>query len=110
MDEEVSVGETTAGAAGVSVLAPPEVRALIARLGGTLYVWKSVHGCCTGKVALLETGAGPPPVGLRFRRIDAGGFGVEMDVRALASLHTLELEAGRRGSVKAFWNGQGWVG
>ena len=110
MDEEVSVGETTAGAAAVSVLAPPEVRAIIARLGGTVYVWKSVHGCCTGKVALLETGAGPPPVGLRFRRIDACGFGVEMDVRALASLHTLELEAGRRGSVKAFWNGQGWVG
>ncbi len=88
-----------------------EARIRILSLGGTLFVWMTVHGCCTGAVRLLETsGARPKTDGVRFEPIDADGVTVQIDTRVRLSLHTLVLEPGRRGAVKAFWNGQAWVG
>jgi hypothetical protein len=88
-----------------------EVRRRVEVMGGTLFVWMTVHGCCTGAVRLLETaGARPEKAGVRFEPIDAGGVIVQVDVRVRPSLHTLVIEPGRRASVKAFWNDQAWVG
>jgi hypothetical protein len=74
-------------------------------------VWITVHSCCSGKVKLLQASTVPPARDdVRFERIDAGGFIVQLDARARASRHTLVLEAGRRGAIRAFWNDQAWVG
>ena len=88
-----------------------EARERIQAMGGTLFVWMTVHGCCTGAVRLLETSAvRPEKAGVRFEPIDADGVIVQVDARVRPSLHTLVIEPGRRASVKAFWNDQAWVG
>lgn len=88
-----------------------EARQHIQALGGTLFVWMTVHGCCTGALRLLETaGARPEKEGVRFEPIEAYGVTVQIDARLRPSLHTLVIEPGRRGTLKAFWNDQAWVG
>jgi hypothetical protein len=88
-----------------------EARSRIQAFGGTLFVWVTVHGCCSGAVRVLETSGMRPEKGaVRFEPIDADGVTVQIDTRVRLSLHTLVIEPGRRGTVKAFWNGQAWVG
>ena len=47
----------------------------------------------------------------RFRRIDAGGFELLLDLGGQSLPEELVLELrGRRRRIAAFWNGQAWVG
>ena len=76
------------------------------------------------RTATLTTAAGrttaqnPPSVpavpaggARRFRRIDAGGFALFLDMGGQPLPGTLVLELrGRRGKIAAFWNDQAWVG
>ena len=96
----------------MKVTATDEVRELVREQGGRLYVWTSVHGCCTGKLTLLEAGTvRPPTAGRRFRESDAGGFELLLDLGGQRQPEELVLELrGRRKKIAAFWNDQVWVG
>lgn len=96
----------------MKITATNAVKDFVREQGGRLYVWTSVHGCCTGKLTLLEAGTVKPPgAERRFRDIDAGGFDLflAMDPRRQPDELVLELR-GRRKKIAAFWNGQAWVG
>jgi len=111
MEPQIGDREVVAGAEPPTVVATDDVRARVRGLGGILFVWMTVHGCCSGRVRLLEAStARPDERGVRFEPIDADGFTVQLDSRALRSLHTLVLETGRRGAINAYWNDQAWVG
>ena len=63
------------------IRATDEVAAAVREQGGGVYVWTSVHRCCTGPLVLLETGSQPPKGEAReFRARDAGGFDVLLDM------------------------------
>ncbi len=96
----------------MKIAATDAVQDLVREQGERLYVWARVHGCCTGKLALLEAGTAVPAGGARrFRRIDAGGFALFLDMGGQPLPGTLVLELrGRRGKIAAFWNDQAWVG
>jgi len=96
----------------MKVTATDEVRGLVREQGGRLYVWMSVHGCCTGKLTLLEAGTVRPPGAERhFREIDAGDFALMLDMGGQRQPEELVLELrGRRKKIAAFWNDQAWVG
>jgi hypothetical protein len=96
----------------MKIRATDEAAAAVRERGGRLYVWTSVHRCCTGPLVLLETGSEPPAgEARRFRACDAGGYEVLVDMggRRLPDELVLELR-GRRRKVVAFWEGQAWVG
>ena len=96
----------------MKITATDGVRDLVRERGGRLYVWTSMHGCCTGKLTLLEAATERPRgAEQRFREIDAGGFELLLDMgkRRLPEELVLELR-GRRKKVAAFWNDQAWVG
>jgi hypothetical protein len=65
-------------------------------LGGAVYVWPRKARCCGGTVTLDASTARPKA--RTFRRLETGG--IEL------SLH---LELGRKGRVRAFWNGLAWL-
>ena len=96
----------------MKITATDGVRDLVRAQGGRLYVWTRVHGCCTGKLILLEAGtARPPRVERPFREIDAEGFDLFLGMGPRRQPDELVLELRGRGKkIAAFWNGQAWVG
>jgi hypothetical protein len=96
----------------MKITATDGVKDLVREQGGRLYVWTSVHGCCTGKLTLLEAGTERPPgAERRFRGIDAAAFHWMLDLGAPPAPEELVLELrGRRKKIAGFWNDQAWVG
>lgn len=96
----------------MEVIAPDEVREAILRRGGELYVWVAVHGRGCFCTALLEAEMSPPSrLGLSFRRVRQDGFYLYVEADRRHWPKTLELALSGRGrKVRAFWNGQAWVG
>ena len=84
-----------------------DVRSFVRERGGRLFVWATAHLCCAGRYALLDTGTTPPDGRQRrFRRLDADGFELYLDVGARRLPERLTLEMGRwPRKVRAFWNG-----
>ena len=77
--------------------------------GGALYVWPTKARCCGGTVELRASTERPAKV---FRRVEVPGSdpGVELYLTAgMRDPESLHLELGRRGRVRAFWNGLAWV-
>ena len=73
--------------------------------GGALYVWPVKAPCCGGMTDLRASTEKPEKA---FRRIDAPGFELYLTA-GMATPESLHLEVGRRGRVRAFWNGLAWV-
>ena len=96
----------------MNITASDTVRDLVRERGGALYVWTCSHRCCSGPLTLLEAGTERPAgAAWRFRRIDAGGFELLLDLGGQSLPEELVLELrGRRRRITAFWNGQAWVG
>ena len=84
------------------------VREHIADNGGAVYVWPKVSGCCRGRSYVLESATERPD--REFELVHAAdGFQIFAS-RGLLSPDSLELELSRRGKLRAFWNGQAWIG
>ena len=89
----------------MQLVAAPGVIESVNRRGGSLYVWPHRARCCGGSIR-LETATDPPD--RVFRRVGADGFDLYVTV-GMALPDSLHLEAGRRGRIRAFWNGLAWV-
>ena len=92
----------------IEVSVSPKAAALIAERGGRLFVWSRTSRCCRGPVCTLETSTGPDHR-RSFRRIEADGIELYVDLRSLPA--TLEVDVGglTRRSVRAYWNGLAWI-
>ena len=93
------------------ILASDEVRRVVRERGGRLYVWTTIHRCCSGRLTLLEAATTRPP---GWRRppdpIDAGGFDLYLDAGVRPAPRELVLEAhGRKQKIRAFWNGCAYI-
>ena len=86
----------------------PEARAHIEERGGAIYLWARRTGCCRGRTFVLESAA--QPADRPFELVHAAdGFQV-FATPGLVQPDELHLEVTRRGKLRAFWNGQGWIG
>lgn len=87
------------------IVAEPRVLEAIRDAGGALYVWPRKARCCGGAITLDAATTRPDKV---FRRVEGGD--IELHVTAGMILpESLHLELGRRGRIRAFWNGLAWV-
>jgi hypothetical protein len=94
--------------AGVKLVAEPRTLQHVADGGGNLYLWPRACRCCAGRSYTLEAALRPPA--LPFSRVhEEGGISV-WATPGLAAPDEVHVELGRRGGLRAFWNGQAWIG
>ena len=76
--------------------------------GGAVYVWPRQTGCCRGKAFVLEAATKKPDREFELAHA-ADGLRIltTPGLRRPAELH---LELTRRGKLRAYWNGQAWIG
>jgi hypothetical protein len=76
--------------------------------GGNVYLWPRGIRCCAGRSYVLEASTEPPA-----REVVPLGEQDGIAVWATPGLQRpdeVQLELDRRGRLRAFWNGQGWIG
>jgi hypothetical protein len=90
------------------VVATPEALNHVAGRGGAVYLSAKVTRCCGKRTAVLEVSTEP---GERdFEQVH-----IQQDL-AIWAIHgmllpsELHLDLSRRGALRAFWNGQAWIG
>jgi hypothetical protein len=77
-------------------------------MGGSLWVWAAQVRCCGGGWRILECGTSDPG-SIAFRLLhDADGVRVWAPI-GLGEPDELHVELSRRGRIRAYWNGLGWV-
>lgn len=91
------------------LVAEHEARAAVRERGGILYVWPKASRCCSALTYTLETGTTPPAAKEFLRVHEEDGIEV-FATRGLLKPQELHLEVGRRGKLRAYWNGQAWIG
>jgi hypothetical protein len=92
----------------VKLVVQPAARDQIEAHGGTVYVWAKGVGCCRGRFFVLESDTDPPD--REFELVHAAdGFQV-FTTPGLRAPDELHLELDRRHHLRAYWNGQGWIG
>ena len=80
----------------------------VADAGGAVYLWPRSYRCCAGRSYVLEAATEPPD--RAFRRIhEEAGISLWAPP-GLLEADEIHLELGRRGRLRAFWNGQSWIG
>jgi hypothetical protein len=88
--------------------ASPEALRLVQERGGKLYVRAKRTRCCGGPLVFLETSAEPGD--LSFRRVEADGVELYLDVRlGVPDELVLEAKGRRRRHVHAYWDGCAYV-
>ena len=95
----------------VRVVAGDGVGDFVNARGGRLYVWTTLHRCCTGGLTLLDTGLEPPARrSSHFAPLDADGFELRFDggFHGLPETLVLELSRGKR-KVRAYWDDRAYV-
>jgi hypothetical protein len=92
----------------VRLVVQPAAREHIDADGGAVYVWPRSARCCRGRSFVLET-ATEPPNGTFDLVHAADGFRV-FATPGLVEPEELHLELSRRGRLRAYWNGQSWIG
>ena len=89
------------------VVARPEALAVL-RERGAVYIRPRAYRCCHGRQYVLEA-ALDRPAG-EFELVHASdGFQVHASP-GLAEPEELHFEVDRKGRIRAYWNGQGWIG
>jgi len=92
----------------VRLVAGADVREHVQERGGSVYVWARGRGCCRGRTYTLECATERPD--REFERVHAvDGFQL-FATPGLREPEELQLVLGRRGRLRAFWNGQAWIG
>lgn len=86
----------------------PAARDHIDTHGGSVYVWPRGTRCCRGRTFVLESATEPPDRDVELVHA-ADGFRV-FATPGLVEPDELHFELSRRGRLRAFWNGQGWIG
>jgi hypothetical protein len=90
------------------LVAGPGVRDYIHEHGDAVFVWPHGFRCCRGSTWVLEAATERPD--REFELVHAAdGFRV-FATPGLAEPDELHFELGRRGGLRAYWNGQGWIG
>lgn len=92
----------------MKLVVEPSVREHITERGGAMYVWPRMVGCCRGRSYVLEAATERPD--REFELVHAADG---LQVHATPGLRQpdeLHVELGRRGKLKAYWNGQAWIG
>ncbi|MGH3137853.1 MAG: hypothetical protein ACRDPV_15315 [Gaiellaceae bacterium] len=84
------------------------VREHVDERGGAVYVWPRRVGCCSGKAFVLEAATEKPD--REFELIHAADGLQVLTTPGLRQPDELHLELGRRGRLRAYWNGQAWIG
>ena len=75
---------------------------------GAVYVWPRAFRCCRGSQWVLEASLERPDRDVELLHT-VDGFAVYAST-GLVEPKELHLELDRRGRIRAFWNGQGWIG
>ena len=89
-------------------MAEPRTVEHVVESGGDLYLWPRGYRCCAGRSYVLEASTRPPDKA--FRRVhDEDGISV-WATPGLMEPEEVHLELGRNGKLRAFWNGQAWIG
>lgn len=92
----------------VFLVATSETLGRIRDQGGAVYVWPKGSRCCGGSTYVLEAATMPPD--RVFRQVHSEQ-GVEVwATPGFPAPGELHLELSRGGMLRAFWNGQGWIG
>jgi hypothetical protein len=92
----------------VRLVAEPRTLQHVVASGGDLYVWPRGYRCCAGRSYVLEAATEAPDVA--FRRVhEQDGISV-WATPGLAEPEEIHVELGRRGTLRAYWNGQSWIG
>ena len=76
--------------------------------GGDLYVWPRGYRCCAGRSYTLEAATERPERAFRCVH-EQDGISV-WATPGLLEPAEIHLELGRRGALRAYWNGQSWIG
>jgi hypothetical protein len=92
----------------VKLLAGPRVREHVDKHGGAVYLWSHTTGCCRVRTITLEADTTRPQRDFELVHA-ADGFRL-FAAQGLIEPELLELELDRRGRLRAYWNGQAWVG
>ena len=75
---------------------------------GAVYVWARALRCCKGRQYVLEASLDRPQG--EFELVHAAD-GVQVHTTpGLIQPDELHVELDRNGRVRAYWNGQGWIG
>ena len=92
----------------MKLVAGADVRRHIDEHGGAVYVWPKGTRCCRGHTFVLESDIDPPD--REFELVHAAD-GVQIFAsRGLVEPDELHFELGRRGKLRAYCNGQAWIG
>lgn len=92
----------------MKLVAGPGVRDHVDEHGGAVYVWPHTTRCGCVRTTTLE--AATAPSGRPFELVHAAD-GIQLFVAPeLIEPDLLELELDHGGRLRAYWNGQGWVG
>jgi len=84
------------------------VREHVDERGSVVYVWPRRVGCCSGRAFVLEAATEMP--NRQFELIHASDGLQILASPGLRQPKELHLELGRRGKLRAYWNGQAWIG
>ena len=92
----------------MKLVAQPDVREHIEANGGAVYIWAKPAGCCRGRSFSLDSATEPPS--REFELVHAtDGFQV-FATPGLRQPRELHFELTRRGKLRAYWDGQTWIG
>jgi hypothetical protein len=92
----------------MNLVVDPAAREHIDERGGAVYVWPELSACCRVRTFVLEADTEKPP--RRFELVHAAsGFQV-FATPGLVEPEELHLELTRGGELRAYWNGQCWIG
>lgn len=89
----------------MELVAAPGVVEAIRERGGQLYVWPRKARCCGQAITLEAATERPDKV---FRQVEVEDIDLYLTV-GMALPESLHVEMGRRGRIRAFWNGLAWV-
>ena len=89
------------------VVARPDARDVLLERG-EVYVHPRAYRCCRGRQYVLEASLERPD-GEYELVYAADGFRVYASA-GLVEPRELHFDVDRRGRIRAYWNGQGWIG